>query len=803
MNRIQSILSAVLLTAACMLSAARAEAQNSLWTYHLSYHNATRTIGVGKMVYALYNGHLLAYDSEANSSLTLDRLSHDLSENDIAYMGWSASQKCLVLLYDNNNIDLVYPDDGTGESGEFSVTNLPDVKNYDESQVDCTNLNVFNDWACVSTSAGIILLDLKNVTVKGYYQIGSGVTDGIVLGKRLYVGLNDSLMSGALADDLYVPSQWRTERQTLPVKSFIGCGQNAFMVNPTKSGLSGYSTGVNKLSQNEDGTAKVDFVSTFAASGGSANGKYLQFYCLGALCTFSSDSPDQQRWLSTSIGPNDVTRTSENTLFAAQGYSGMQVILLPASGQVEAATDSIGNFGPRHTQSYSLLLNNGRLFMAGGEMDMTYVTSSFACYDGTNWNDMDEDNAINLPSREGRGPKYFTNVCHMAVDPRDDQHVIACSFAEGMYEYQDGKFKMLYNSDNSALDYPSNLVSPRHRNCYVLIGGCAYDSDNNLWMTCNRMDTLFTIVRNNGEWLKLRMNSVSAPLYAEKILFDSKGRVWGNVRYSTNDSQSGLYAFDYNNTLTDDSDDRSSFHASANNEDGTECSFSETLALKEDRTGQIWFGCSSGVYAVTDAEDFFNAECTVYQPKVPRNDGTNYADYLLTGTPVSAIEVDGGNRKWLGTLGAGMYLVNADGSEVLGHWTKSDSPLISDNIYDLALDSITGRLYIATDNGLCCYETGITAPQPSLNKSDIVAYPNPVRPGYTGKVTIKGLTEGAEVKVLSTGSQLVAVGNAIGGSWQWDLMQQSSGQRVAPGVYFIMVATADGKKSVATKVVVI
>ncbi len=803
MNRIPSFLSVLLFAAIGLLMPAKVVAQSSQWAYHLSYHNATRTVGVGKMVYALFNGHLLAYDAEANSSVTLDRLSNGLSENGVASIGWSNTQKCLVLLYENNNIDLVYPADGTGESGEFRVTNLPDVMNYNESPVECTKLNVFNDWACVSTTNGVILLDLKNVTVKGYYQIGSGVTDGIVLGKRLYVGLNDSLMSGSISDDLYVPSQWRTERQTLPVKTFIGCGDKAFMVNPAKTGVTGYSTGVNVLSQGDNGEAKVDFVSTFAATGGSANGKYLQFYCMGALCIFSADNPQQQRWLSTSIGPNDVTRTAENTLFAAQGYSGMQVFNLPSEGAVEGATESIGNFGPRHTMSYSLLLSNGKLYMTGGLMETNFQESSFACYDGTRWSDMDEDNAINTPSRDGRGPKYFTNICHAAVDPRDEQHVVANSYSEGIYEYQDGKFKNLYNVDNSILNYPSGVVSAYHRNIYVLVGGCAYDADGNLWMTNNGADTLLCVLSNNGEWVHVEMNALTSQLYAEKLMFDSKGRLWGNIRASSSTASSGLYVLDYNHTLTDCSDDRSSFHSSANNEDGMECSFSETLAMKEDRAGQIWFGCSSGVYAVTDPDDWFNTDCTVYQPKVPRNDGTNYADYLLTGTPVSAIEVDGGNRKWLGTLGAGVYLVNADGSEILGHWTKSDSPLLSDNIYDLALDSITGRLYIATDNGLCCYETGITAPQPSLSKSNIVAYPNPVRPEYRGKVTIKGLTEGAEVKVLTTGSQLVAVGNAIGGSWQWDLTQQSSGQRVAPGVYFIMAATADGKKSVAAKIVVI
>ena len=56
---------------------------------------------------------------------------------------------------------------------------------------------------------------------------------------------------------------------------------------------------------------------------------------------------------------------------------------------------------------------------------------------------------------------------------------------------------------------------------------------------------------------------------------------------------------------------------------------------------------------------------------------------------------------------------------------------------------------------------------------------------------------------MTTGGQLVARGNAVGGSWQWDLTQQNTGQRVGAGLYYLMVATADGKQSAASKVVII
>ena len=187
---------------------------------------------------------------------------------------------------------------------------------------------------------------------------------------------------------------------------------------------------------------------------------------------------------------------------------------------------------------------------------------------------------------------------------------------------------------------------------------------------------------------------------------------------------------------------------------------------------------------------------------MPRNDGTNYADYLLTGVTVHAIAVDGGNRKWLGTIGGGLYLVSADGSEILEHFTTADSPLLSDNIFSLAINEETGELMIGTDAGLCSYRTGVSRAMPTLSKNQIKVYPNPVRPEFNGMVTISGLTDGADVKIVSAGSQLVASGTAVGGSFRWDV-RDASGRRVGSGVYYVMITTADGSTAVAAKFVVI
>lgn len=171
-------------------------------------------------------------------------------------------------------------------------------------------------------------------------------------------------------------------------------------------------------------------------------------------------------------------------------------------------------------------------------------------------------------------------------------------------------------------------------------------------------------------------------------MFDSRGWAWVSVRLTTSSQTSGLGAFDFGGTINSTSDDRSAFRHTVYNEDNAPCDIREVKTIAEDQNGRIWFGCTTGVYMIDDPDAWFSDNrCYAVQPKVPRNDGTNYADYLLNGANVSAIVVDGGNRKWIGTVGAGIYLVNEDGTEVLGHCTADDSPLISNVINDMALDS--------------------------------------------------------------------------------------------------------------------
>lgn len=778
---------------------------DSHWEYYPSYYNATQSVAVGNVVYALFSGNLLIYDTEDHTVYTIDRLSYNLSDNTISKIAWSDTQKCLVALYDNNNIDLIYPQNGDISTATFEVVNIPQVKKYTETQVKINNLNVSGDWACMGTTDGVILLNLKQQNIRGYYQLGTNVDDAIVIGKRIYASFNNSIMSGALYGNLYDISQWKVATSNIYVSRFVGSNIGAYLIVPYRAALSNASeAGIWRMITNDDNTVSTKKVHGWpVVENGSANGKYVQFSNQNVVVTINTNNPDSPEHVlsNTNLMPNAITRTTDGTLYMALAYNGLKSYNFSSDGSSLSSTETIGKIGPRHVGSYSLQINNGRLFVTGGEFDDYPHDGFVGYYDGTKWNDMDEDNAMTVPSKDGRQGQLFVNLNHVAIDPRDPSHVMVASYGEGLYEYKYDKFVKLYNTDNSPLQYPT-VVGTASRNNYVRVGGCTYDNEGNLWMTANYNDTLLTIIRTDGSWKRIRFAALDEYTRAEKIMFDHKGRLWCNIRLSADGKSSGLAGLDYNGTINTDRDDKSYLRTSATNEDGTSCSLEGLKTMIEDRNGQIWIGCTSGVYAITDPDEWFTSSFNIYQPKVPRNDGTNYADYLLTGTEVSAIAVDAGNRKWIGTTGAGIYLVNEDGSEILQHFTSSDSPLLSDNIFDLAIDSVSGKMFIATDCGLCSYKTDVTTALPTLNKDNIHVYPNPVKVEYKGNVNITGLTLGSEVKVLSTGGQLVARGNAIGGSWQWNLCHTTNGERVAPGVYFIVIATADGKQSVAAKVAV-
>ena len=766
-------------------------AEPSLWSMHLAYHDATAVVCHGSVLYALFNGNLLAYDTADGSVQLLDKTS-GLSDKSISFMAWSETQRCLVLVYASNNIDLLYADG--------SVLNIPQVMNFTDATIVVKNLCVAGDWATLSTSQGVVLLNLARAEIKGYYQLGQAVTDAVVLDNEVFLSTSGGILQGKITDNLYDVSQWKQAFSITANRFLPAPDGGAYLLVPTKTGVNDNYAGVSYIGvPAPDGTRPLNRVTSMPMVAGAVQQNRIVFVGGGFVITVNPEKPlAEECRVKSGLASLSVGYTNDGTVWIVRTDKTLVNAKVDVAEKTFTETGvKVGGYGPRRDYCYKIDYVGNRLLVAGGRMDysagLQFEPTAMAYEDGE-WTFFQES-GFSLNDKA-----LFRNVTSIAQDPADDtHHFVSCT--SGLLEFRDFEFVKHYNASNSPIE-----VAPGGRNNpnYAIVDGLAYDSQGNLWMTNYEMDNVLKVLCHDGEWGSLNDPAFSAVSTPKQVCVDSDDRVWVGSLRTTGVHHSGVYALDFNGTPADGSDDEGVYRISAINEDGTMCSFETVYDIREDLNGQIWFGCGQGVFAVQNPADWFRATgFSIYQPKVPRNDGTNYADYLLTGVPVTAIAVDGGNRKWLGTLGSGIYLVSPDGSEVIEHFQTSNSPILSDNIYSLAVNPTTGELMIGTYLGLCSYRTGIVPAQPQLTKNNIKVYPNPVRPGYSGKVTVAGLTDGAEVKVVSTGSQLVARGQAVGGTFIWDVCSQATGRRVAPGVYYIYVANVDGSDSIALKLVVI
>ena len=222
----------------------------------------------------------------------------------------------------------------------------------------------------------------------------------------------------------------------------------------------------------------------------------------------------------------------------------------------------------------------------------------------------------------------------------------------------------------------------------------------------------------------------------------------------------------------------------------------------EDAYQNLWIGTNVGPLRLTTEQMQNPSEAIFEQIKVPRNDGTNLADYLLAGVDISCMAIDGGGRKWFGTNGNGAYLISADNMKQVKHFLSSNSKLLSNNIESIAIDDKTGEVFFGTDKGLCSYMGDATKPSDNPDNGDAYAYPNPVRPDYKGLITVVGLAYNSDVKVVTTNGILVAKGTSNGGTFTWD-GNDLNGKRVASGIYMVQTADQEGNNGTVCKIAIV
>lgn len=755
-----------------MTQSIQAQALDS-WQVYPSYCNATQNIATSTSVYSLCDGNLFRYDIEDGSVKLYDSLG-DLSDVNIACMAWSQEAKRLILVYDNGNIDLLDVDD--------TVLNIASLKDKTIGNKSVVSVVIDGKLAYLCTGFGFLVVDVQQGIVLDTYKLGMNVQGLTISGDTIYLATANGIYCASTESNWHTSGSWKRISTANKITGIVSFDGKVFIM-------------------------RSDAIRTVSTAGTTV-------FEQGA-CTFMRVLSNGKLAIGTSKGVNLYANSKEkqsipfennwkdlsqhgSTYWASEGQTGLKAYKLTDNefAQVEG---SIQPNSPVRDLFYRMHYDTDgkggyRLLVAGGVNTFmpTFYPATAMMYEDGKWTAFDEQ----TPSVKYPSLNHY-NTTDIVQDPNDPSHHFASPYRTGLYEYRDGKFVGLYNSDNS----PLRSILPNIEKYYNYVSATClqYDNEGNLWMCNQETDTIIRVLTNQGKWLALHYKDIEGVPQADGFTFSTSGVNFLCCRRYIN---RGIFGFYTGGELTNTRSHQHRLISTIVNEDKTSYSPEGFYCATEDLDGRIWCGTDLGLFVIDDPTKFFDDDFTFNQIKIARNDGSGLADYLLNGVSITCIAVDGGNRKWIGTESNGLYLISADGQDMLKHFTAADSPLLSDHVQCIAIHPVTGLVMIGTEAGLCSYMSDATEASEELDHKKVIAYPNPVRPDYSGPIRIEGLTFNAEVKVVSTTGQLIWSGTSNGGTCTWNGCNKQ-GKRVSSGVYHVIANTESGDKAVVCRIIVI
>ncbi len=379
------------------------------------------------------------------------------------------------------------------------------------------------------------------------------------------------------------------------------------------------------------------------------------------------------------------------------------------------------------------------------------------------------------------------SLVSITTNPTNPNQVFISSFFSGLLQIDDDIPTILHNETNSGLE-SLNIGDPTYID--IRIGGTAFDNQGNLWIPNSRIENGIKMRTASGDWNSYGITEIIPdPLndelgMKELVINENNYKFIATVDHGV----MGFYENNGNPLIKNITE--------GENLGNLPSTYVSTLAV--DNNNQLWIGTQKGLRVLYNSSAFFSTENPRAEPIIILDDGI--PSELLFEQSISDITVDGSNNKWIATTDSGAFYLSENGSETIYHFTKDNSPLPTDAINQIKVDGETGRIYFATPKGIVSFQGNATSPRDDLN--DVFAFPNPVRPGYSGDVTIRGLVENSNVKITDIEGNLVFETTSEGGSIQWDLTAFGRHQ-VASGVYMVLVSNEDGTDTTVNKIMVV
>ena len=747
------------------------------WEDFFSYNNIKDFTISGDVLYALADNAVFTYDIQTQEIEKLSSV-NGLSGETTSAIFYNETYERLVIGYDNGLIEVV-DRDGT-------VTVSPDIVNFNQSGLKQINaIYQYNDELLLATSFAVIVYNIERLEFGDTYFIGPAsssvnVNDIVVANNEIFAATDSGIFvantnGGSLLDS----NNWE-QRFSGSFKHIVEFSGNVYAATTRDLIRLNGTTQQTIFNYSEDITDVKSEENSLIVSLASRANIYNQTLVLS--------------------GSNTSNATFDFTLNSAGINSGITYLATQEFGILFAPIASqsyteIHPQGPLSNQVFSIEANNNGLWVVYGGYDSTFTPSQirqgYSHFNGTDW--------VNVPFNPS---DPFGDLVHVTIDKNSDNRVFISSFGDtgavntkltgGLYELIDDQIVRFYNHLNSPLE---DIVPTDPNRVTVRVAGTALDREGNLWVTNLLANSRLKKLSPSGTWTSFDINELyldNKPGMGE-IAIDNANTVWITTR------RNGVFAFNENGN-------RKIALTTEATKGNLPNAFTRTVAI--DKNNRLWIGTLSGLVVFSNTSGIFNATVYDAEPIIILDEGI--PKKLLGDQTINSIKIDGANNKWFGTDNAGVLYTNPSGQNTLANFNKDNSPLPSNKIVKIAVDEFSGKVYFATDKGIVVYNSNVA---PFGNElGEVYGYPNPALSNHN-TITIAGrngsnIPKGTNVKILDIAGNLVYETNVVegqqvqGGKIVWN-KRNLAGQKVASGVYVVLLVTDDGLETSTTKIAIV
>lgn len=736
------------------------------WRIHLPYNDVHSITESPTHLYVgaergFYSFHKKSGEMELYSKV------NGFSDVEVSLVKYHAGLDLLFIAYDNTNIDILQGN---------SIYNISDVLRKSILGEKAINDILFEgNLAYLSCTFGIVIIDLeKKAVMDSYLNIGAGGNSTVVNSVGFY---GDSIYAATEQGILFAP------KTGLNLSDFNSWSGPIALQNPGNARMlrvfgNKIFVEVSQLLRYYDGTNwnyMGDTIPQYKRDTRSMEICHGQLIYVQVTDTAYKEvhpwiaimKPDgTQRFIKENFN-NFAIIDDENSIWT--GGNGTGLVKINQSGQYSYTRPN----GPQRPTSFSMTPINNELWVAGGgtspQWHPIFNKARFYRFENGLWKKQLGDTT------------HLSKMYDALVVAGNEStgEVFVASHGAGLFHIKGESIVNVFDNDNSLLTKGGD---------YVQVDGLAFDSKNNLWISNYDSPKGLKMLSKDGKWNQYDIG-ITRPTEMVIDRFDQKWII------NHDNTSVGIVVF------KESEDPNSTSHQLLHLENTAGkggLPSSEVNALIVDEDGEIWVGTSEGLAVFYNPGGVFENPEFAEAKRFIIDDGKDVG-YLLGSEVINDIQIDGANRKWVAT-NTGVWLIAADGSEVIRHFTEQNSPLLSNQVSCVGILPETGEVFFGTSKGIVSYRGDATGAGNMHGK--VVIFPNPVRPGYDGPITITGLPTNATVKITDISGRVVYEMISNGGTAVWD-GNNFHGERAQTGIYLFITANEEEDDAHVTKLLLV